>query len=88
MKLLIDAVWPVRYVRSIRQRGGTHMNREITITDVRKALAAFRGTREGFAKQYGVRHAKLAIQLWDANRAVALAHYWNAYGQISAAKAA
>lgn len=64
------------------------MAREITIADVKLALRAFRGTRDGFAKQYGVRHAKLAIVLWDANRAVALEHYWSAYGQISAAKAA
>jgi hypothetical protein len=64
------------------------MQIEITKADVSKLLAGFRGTREGFAKQYGVRHAKFALQLWDANRAVALNHYWQSREQLPAAKAA
>jgi hypothetical protein len=64
------------------------MQIEVTKTDAQKLLRGFRGAREGFAKQYGVRHAKLAIQLWDANRPVALDHYWQSREQLPAAKAA
>lgn len=64
------------------------MLNEITKTDVKKLLSGFRGTRDGFAKQYGTRHAKYALQLWDANRTAALTHYWNAQAQLAAAKAA
>lgn len=61
---------------------------EITKADVMKLISGFRGSRDGFAKQYGVRHAKLALQLWDANRSVAERHYWQSREQLQAAKAA
>lgn len=64
------------------------MQIEITKADVAKLLTGFRGARDGFAKQYGTRHAKTALQLWDANRPVALAHYWSARAELPAAKAA
>jgi hypothetical protein len=64
------------------------MQATITKADLQKLLRGFRGTRDGFAKQYGVRHAKLAIQLWDANRPVAENHYWKSRAQLQAAKAA
>lgn len=64
------------------------MQIEVSKSDVQALLRGFRGTREGFAKQYGVRQAKYALQLWDANRAVALDHYWRARAELPAAKAA
>ena len=64
------------------------MQVEITKADVAKVLRGFYGKREDFAKQYGMRHAKLALQLWDANPAVALRHYWAAREQLPYAKSA
>jgi hypothetical protein len=64
------------------------MQVQLTKADALALLRAFRGTRDGFAKQYGVRKAQLAIQLWDANRPVAEEAYWQARAQVSAAKAA
>lgn len=58
----------------------------ITKADAQKLIRSFRGMREGFAKQYGVRQAKAALQLWDVNRPVAEQHYWNARAQLPAAR--
>ena len=56
-------------------------------SDVQALIRGFRGTPDRFAKQYGVRHAKTALQLWDCNRPVAEDHYWRAKAVLPAAQA-
>jgi hypothetical protein len=64
------------------------MQTAVALADVKALIRGFRGAPDRFPRQYGVRHAKTALQLWDANREVAEDHYWRARAVLPAAKAA